>query len=220
MKNRLFWKMTLCIGLSVLLLLPPTNLAKSKFDSPYVPASLIKIELKAVTEYTNELSKYATDCDSLKDSSRLSGEKLKQCLTILKGLRDKFGGFRKNSESVISKIKNANKWTKEFDDDFEKNAVKRGGDAASVNEVKNAGGLREFFQKIVRDFDKDKRDLDTEIKELEAMLEKSASSQSQPFQRISYTSPAVRGVGDYLVRKIRQMAKALCLAVCCACEPS
>lgn len=104
---------------------------------------------------------------------------MKKCLTIAKDLLDKFNGFRQAANSFSDKIKSAQKWTAELDEDIIKYAVKRGHDVKIINLIKQNGGLREFYEKNLNALSEVQYGLQDEIKTLEKLQSKSASAQFQ-----------------------------------------
>jgi len=214
MKRKNLWQALLSAVLMIGLLLPTANLAKGD-DVPFVPPTLVRTETSAMTRYANELNKYATDCQTLRESSRLLGEKLKKCLIILKDLRTRFDGFLQSQLSFVSRIENARKWTKELDDDFEKNAAKRGANSQILSDVSQAGGFRSFFQSTAKDIKGSKSDFDFEIKDLEELVKTSDSSESSNFQIISTKLNVRYGIIRKIIKAIKTMVDAACSAVCC-----
>jgi len=211
MKNRLFGKMMLSFAISVLLLLPSAGLANVKAGSLHTPPSLVPVKDEVLDKYSQLAAKYLTDCADL-DVSRPSGEKLKRCLTIVKELRDKFDGLLQRLESITGKVKKEKRWTKELDDEFEKNAAK-GGDSNLINQVKQQGGFRAFYQKSITELKGSKPKFDAEVEELEKESQQNAFSGSQAFQMISYAS-RTSNVRCSVLCVVHQVVMGVIRAVC------
>ena len=138
-------------------------------------------------KYSQLASKYLEGCAD-RESSRPSNEKLKECLVIARELRDKFDAFVQGLTSASDKLKREDKWTKELDDKFERDALKDGVRADLVNEVKQKGGFREFYQKSFTVIKGSRADLDAEVRALEKELQGNASAGRQNVLQFSFTS--------------------------------
>lgn len=175
--NHLFF-LRVILGLAVLFSGVSAATAKAD-DKPHVPPSLVKTESDTILQFGKKFGEYfAADCDSLVEEARPNGQQLKRCLTLIKELRDKFGAFNQAVNSFPGKIKNAGKWTKELDEDFAQNAVKRGANSAIVDEANRNGGLRNFYEKNLGALNRLKVEMDAEIKTLENLQLKTALSRN------------------------------------------
>lgn len=217
MKNKRSLKLFPGLCLIVTLLSSAVIPARSAGDEPFVPPTLVRTETSALVNYANDLKRYAADCQTLRDSSRLSGEQLKKCLSTLRGLHTRFDGFLKMQGDFVDKITKAGKWTKQLDDEFERFAQKRGASAELVNEVAQKGGFRSFFQSANRELARSKGELETEIGHLEELSKQSASADAVA------AGPAA---GTFVTRRFFKLVKdatdSACTAVCCtlACRIS
>ena len=181
MKPISFSNAALRLLMLIALILPTATLAKDD-DKPYIPPSLVKSESYAMAQFGKIFGKYEqADCESLLSDAQPNGQRLKQCLTITKEMRDKFSSFTQAVGSFSSKIKNADKWTKELDEDFAQTAVKRGIDSKFVNSVKQSGGFRSFYEKNLGTLNQLKGELDEEIKTLEKLQSKSVAEERSSF---------------------------------------
>lgn len=211
MKIEEFWKKLAGISLLVFLTYPMLNFANTNDDKPFIPPNLVKTETSAITKYADDLDKYVTDCQRLKNSARLAGEQLKKCLTTLKDLRTRFDGFLQMQSSLMDRIKRDNKWTKDLDDEFEKNAVKQGTSAELVADVKGKGGFRSYFQSVNRELKGSKTEFNDEIAELEEMIRKSAAERIGTVRASAASFLFVRKV----FKLTKDSADSACTAVCC-----
>lgn len=156
-------------------------------DDRYVDPSLIRSEVNGMGEYVGRLENYIRDCEESTRASKLTNDELAQCIEKLKEISRQLPGFVRNGENIVAKIKNANKWSRELDEDFEKNAAKRGVDAANINEAKRQGGLRQSYDKGLRSVSEDGKYIEKEITDLQASLMRRRSSNLQPsFQTASF----------------------------------
>lgn len=215
MNAKNFWKMMLSFGLLISLILPTAGLANAKLNASPLRSRLAADKRDELVKYGQLAAKYVSDCEGLTDQARPSGERLKRCLTIAKELRDKFTEFNATLDTIIRNIKNGNKWTKELDEQFDKEATGRGIDAETINKVKQSSGVRAFLQENITVLKASKGDLDNEVKELEAKIQKNASTQNEIFQTVSYKPAAEYSLGRGItVGKIIKTVAIVLATVC------
>lgn len=166
--------------LSLAMLLSGASAITAKADDkPFVPPSLVKTETDIMLQFGKKFGEYfAADCDSLINEARPDGQRLKKCLTITRDLRDRFGAFSQAVNSLPGKVKNAGKWTKELDEDFAQNAVKRGVNSAIVDEANRNGGVRVFYEKNLGALNRLKSEMEAEIKTMESLQSKAVSDRN------------------------------------------
>jgi hypothetical protein len=212
MKRNLSVKVYLSCILAILLILNAVGAAKS-VDDRYIPSDLVKNEAAAIQSYDQLLGRYVKDCDRSGKNSRLSGERLEQCLTLAKQLRDNFPNLRRNAEAIPAKIKNFKKWTPELDEDFEKKSLRRNPDTEFAGEVRQAGGFRKAYESNLTKLDLVKRDIDKEISELESLSKKASAFHIQFFEKTSFTARAFMycpyGYPKCTVYKLSALSKGL-----------
>ena len=190
-----------CVCLSTLIFAPKPFSARVSNDVAVVPDA----------KYSQLASNYVEGCAD-RQSSPPSNEKLKECLVIAKELRDKFDGFVQGLTSASEKLKSENKWTKELDDKFERDARKDGVRADLVNEVKQKGGFREFYQKSLTLIRGSKGGLDGEVRALENELKGNASASRQNLRQFSFASTSAHHV---FINKTLYMAIIYVVAAVC-----
>jgi hypothetical protein len=212
MRRNLSVKVYLSGVLATLLILNAAGAAKS-VDDRYIPQDLVRNEAAAIQSYDQLLGRYVKDCDRSGGNSRLSGERLQQCLAAAKQLRDQFPDLRRNAEAVPAKIKNSKKWTPELDEDFEKKNLRRNPDAEFANDVRQAGGFRKAYESNLAKLDLVKRDIDKEISELESLSKRASVFHSQFIKKTSFTARAVMycpyGYPKCIVYKLSALSKGL-----------
>lgn len=180
-----FWKMTLGFGLLMTLILPSAGLANAKTNA--LPIELNSVRDNKDLRTTRQLvEEYLEDCADLDKESGTSSATLKKCVTILKSVGSKVDATHSALETITGKIKNEKKWTQELDDDFEKNAARRGVDANLISEVKGEGGFRAFYKKGIAAVQSSKPEIDAGIKKLEAKIKETAVLQDILFQKKSF----------------------------------
>lgn len=185
MKNNKFWKQLMSVVLIGLILLPTGILANApKLTSSSPKAS--KDITPVMKEYSKLAAKYLADCDSIHTLPRPAGDRLKYCLTVAKELRDKIIEVTKSLDTLIRNLKNAGKWTKELDDEFNNRASRSQINAEDLTQIRQGGGFREFSQKGNSDLKSSKSLFEQEINDLEAKIKKDASASIDFFQPISY----------------------------------
>jgi hypothetical protein len=186
--------------------------------SPKPVSARVNNNVAAVPDkkYSEQASKYVDGCAD-RQTSRPSNEKLKECLVIAKELRDKFDTFVQGLTSTSDKLKRENKWTKELDDKFERDARKDGVRADLVNEVQQKGGFREFFQKSLTVIKGSRADLDAEVRGLENEVRQNASAGRQTFRQFSFapTSPNHFFINKTLYMAIIYVVGAICYVAGC-----
>lgn len=198
-----FCKLMLIFGLLASVSFPAAGLTRATANDLDKPGFAIDKDV-VVDQYSQLAAKYLKDCDRWDEGSRSSGAGLKRCLTIARELLDKFDGFVQRVESISSKAKNEKEWTKQLDDDFEKNAAKRGFDSSLINKVKQNGGFREHFQKRLNESKTVKSDFQAEIEALEAAVQNSGPAEDLLVMRISYSpSTATSPVGARLRKALK-----------------
>lgn len=223
MNYKNFWKMILSLGLLVTLILPSAGLANAKTNAPMIPSRLFGDKSDALVKYGQLVAKYFADCNDLDKQERPSGEKLKRCLMIAKELRDRFTEFTSTLETLVKNIKNAKKWTKELDEQFNKEAAKFKIDAETIDNIRQAGGVRAFYQENLNVLKAFKGDLDIEVKNLETKIQKNASTQNQFFQTVSYAPAAEhaeykRAGLNRILNKVAKAAVDVAIAFCVATQ--
>jgi uncharacterized protein YutE (UPF0331/DUF86 family) len=196
MKKKNFWKMFVLTGLLSLA-------AFSTVTSAQTPKSGTAFLIR----YSDLANDFTTGCElkrpSLDDDCK--------CRWMIKELKDDYDNFLEEAEAIAGKIKAAKKWNKELDDTVMKYSGKGGLTAAEMEEIKNAGGYRAFYEKTIRELQLGKDKFKNEVKEIETK-QKSASIQNQVFQTVSYTSRVEdRKIPDALreiLKKVKQVADA------------
>lgn len=211
MKNAQLWKICRIQFLALMVL---TISIHARAADTYLPSSLIAAETIKMRSYTKEFQLYVDNCESV-DSSKLSKDQLKQCIANLKDLRVKYDTCLQTYEAVISKIKEANKWTKELDDDFYKRASSQ-----IAGEVRQAGGLRQALLTTGRDLAQDKANLDIEMRSLEEQYKKVASVNTVQFRLASYEPDAFMNFIQRAVSKLKKAVEELCIEVECNMNPA
>lgn len=206
-KINMAWKITMGFAVLLSLTMGPATLANTRADTP---------KDAFVVQYDQLAAKYLTDCDNWDVDSRVSGEKLKRCLTVAKELRDKFDTFLQKLESQITKIKNAKKWTRQLDEAFEKNAAKLGVQSTVISRIKDKGGFRAYYDKSIIQAKPPKTEFAAEIEALEAAIQKSASSHHArshttpvPGRRLRNAVRWVREAVDFGFVMAEELAKAI-----------
>ncbi|HEU0047675.1 MAG TPA: hypothetical protein VFQ43_08735, partial [Nitrososphaera sp.] len=111
MKNFSYLRSVVGICLSLLLVLPTVGLAKSRRDSSFIPRDLIKNELNTMSKLGGLLTKYKNECEGIVTNPLTTKKQLKPCLEYAKEIQANYAGFSQASQSAISKIKSAEKWT-------------------------------------------------------------------------------------------------------------
>ena len=193
MKNNKVWKKLLSLCLVGLFMLPMTTFANTKTSVLKGSPKLVNDIVPIFQSYSKLAAKYLVDCDEVHNQRRVSGERLKYCLTIAKDLRDKIIELNKTLDTLVRKIKNAGKWTKELDLEFDKGSFANGLDTESLSLIQQGNGYRTFTIKTIADLPINKVQIDAEVKELEAQIKKNASTNIQFFQPISYEPNAEFG---------------------------
>ena len=192
-----------CVCLSMLVFTPKPVSARVINNVAAVPTDT----------YSELASKYLDNCGK-RETSRPSNEKLKECLVIAKELRDKFDAFAQRLTSASDQLKKDNKWTKELDDAFVRDAARDGVKANLINEVKEKGGFRAFFEKSFTLIKASKGDLAAEVRALEKELQGSASSGRQVFQQFSFAPATANAffLNETLYMAIMYVGGAICYA--------
>lgn len=200
-------KIMMSFAVLLSLAMGPATLANTGADTP---------KDAFVAQYDQLAAKYLTDCDNWDVDSRVSGEKLKRCLTVAKELRDKFDSFLQKLESQITKIKTAKKWTNELDEAFEKNAARLGVQSTVINRIKDKGGFRAYYDKSIVQAKPPKTDFAAEIEALEAAIRTSGPSHHArlrttpvPGQRLRSAVRWVREAVDFAFVMAEEVAKAI-----------
>lgn len=211
-------KMMLVLGLLVTLLLPGAGLINAKTNS-LTKSSKMFGNKDDIKQFAQLADSFIVNCSNLDNVPQPSGEQLKRCLTISKGLRDKMTAFLGSLDSLVQVFKRKKMWGKEFDEKFIKVAAQNGVDAETIQDIKRAGGLSVFYQNAVTELKASKSGIDAEIKELEAQINNkaSASSQDKVFQKASFEKRASKLA---LLKKIAKLAKKVAIAIIAACEAS
>ncbi|MGB7069754.1 MAG: hypothetical protein WBD22_09690 [Pyrinomonadaceae bacterium] len=209
MNNQLF-KRTIVAILFVILMVQTSVLGNSRSGIPD----------RIITDYSKLADLFIADCDDLDDARRPSGERLRRCLTISKELFDKLNNFSKRLEELVAKIRRGGKWNAALDAKFLREASRHGVDAETLAAVKQAGGLRAFYDKAQRELKSSRPAMEAEIKELESKVAASDFQGSDArFVMASFVPESnVRFIGA--LKRVAKVAYKIAVAIIAACELS
>ncbi len=145
----------------------PTATIKDDF----LPADFAKSEVEGIGKFVPLLLDYKNHLDTARNNANPNAKQLGELESQLKTLRSSFPQFQNNARAVITKLKNAHKWTSELDTYFETVAARKNLDPQFVDLVKSGGGFRSSLEKSIGSLGRVVAELDRDeaaIKELKA----------------------------------------------------
>jgi len=121
-------------------------------DNPFVPPDLLRNEVEAMQRFATPLIEYMNRFGAVTGAVRPDPKRITEVETKLNDQRSRFPEFQRNAQAVVTKLKNANKWTDELDAFFEVAAKRKNAPSEFIAFVKNRGGFRRVFEKSVSSF--------------------------------------------------------------------
>jgi len=118
-------------------------------DTPFVPPDLVKVEAQSIDKFATLVVEYRKQFEPLRNDASPDPRQIIAVESKLKNLKTLFPQFQSSARAVVTKLKNAGKWTGELDSFFETAAAKRNVSTEFIDFVKASGGFRKSFENAI-----------------------------------------------------------------------
>jgi hypothetical protein len=142
-------------------LAPTLNAAVTPMPADdFLPPDFAKSEAEGIAKFAALLSEYKDQFGTLRTDARPDPKQITAVESKLKNLKSLFPQFQSNARAVVTKLKNARKWTSELDSYFEVVAPKHNASPEFLEVVKAGGGFRSTLEKSIASLGKFSVELD------------------------------------------------------------
>jgi hypothetical protein len=138
----------------------PNETAEPVLADDFLPPDFANSEVEGIAKFTSLLSEYKDQFGTLRTDARPDPKQITAVESKLKNLKSLFPQFQSNARAVVTKLKNARKWTSELDSYFEVVAPKHNASPEFLEVVKAGGGFRSTLEKSIASLGKFSVELD------------------------------------------------------------